>query len=167
MPIVEVPGYSYPCQYPHSLISFLDNSHQCCKAAAETQLVTLLASFFSDYLLIFLAKRPTYHWPSFLSVFGYSSNTSFCVLCFQQKEGQVVTCIHIFTAVPAFSKWKVVGMYLGSHHSTVFLESGRVCLFGSNSHGQLGTGDRKQRQDACQLNLSLLEHSQCEVRHVV
>ena len=60
-------------------------------------------------------------------------------------------------------KSTVAGMHLGARHSTVLLESGRVCMLGSNDVGQLGTGDRKLRQTFFQLGSQAFDNSQAEV----
>lgn len=46
------------------------------------------------------------------------------------------------TAVRAFPS-RVVDVCLGAYHSGVLLESGHVHLFGRNTYGELGVGNRQ------------------------
>ncbi|KAK3701599.1 hypothetical protein QZH41_019907 [Actinostola sp. cb2023] len=49
------------------------------------------------------------------------------------------------TAVKALSRYHVMDVALGPTHSAVLVEPGHVYTFGSNSEGQLGSGNTKPR----------------------
>ncbi|XP_030856391.1 uncharacterized protein LOC100892600 isoform X3 [Strongylocentrotus purpuratus] len=55
------------------------------------------------------------------------------------------------TAVKALSKFRVLDMVVGPHHSAVVVEPGLVYMFGKNQHGQLGFGNTKPREAPAQV----------------
>ncbi|XP_041458233.1 uncharacterized protein LOC121410305 isoform X1 [Lytechinus variegatus] len=55
------------------------------------------------------------------------------------------------TAVKALSKFRVLDMVVGPHHSAVVVEPGLVYMFGRNQHGQLGFGNTKPREAPAQV----------------
>ncbi|KAJ8342119.1 hypothetical protein SKAU_G00320470 [Synaphobranchus kaupii] len=57
--------------------------------------------------------------------------------------------------------YKVVMCSLGLTHLCLLDESGRVFMQGSNNHGQLGTGDKIDRQEPTQVALSLTPVDVC------
>ena len=50
-----------------------------------------------------------------------------------------------FTCVRQLSKHRVVDVAMGPKHTALVTEVGSLLTLGSNQAGQLGTGDRKER----------------------
>ncbi|XP_071479348.1 uncharacterized protein [Diadema antillarum] len=55
------------------------------------------------------------------------------------------------TVVKALSKFRVLDMMVGPHHSAVLMDGGLVYMFGKNHHGQLGFGNTKPREAPAQV----------------
>ena len=53
--------------------------------------------------------------------------------------------------VKALSKYQVMDMVVGPHHSAVVVEPGLVYMFGRNHYGQLGLGNTKTREAPAQV----------------